>query len=225
MKVILIRIMLTLVFLLTFNGLFFFLLGTENPNSVWISYAFIHIAYFTILFLPVFKTKGEASYYLSSSLYALTIGYFVLELIAGTVFIAWIPEERIWAIITQAALWLIYVVMILCNAWANEATAKSLKKRQQDISQYQSNLMNLKQLVAWAKDAEVKRALITCHEKLDVSSSRQTTESESLDAEIAQTIELLKLNLRSEDNEQSLNSAMSLLKLIEQRKILLKYSH
>ena len=225
MKVIMIRIMLTLVFLLTFNGLFFFLLGTENLDSVWISYAFIHIAYFTILFLPVFKTKGEASFYLSSALYALAIGYFVLELIAGTVFIVWIPEERIWAFIIQAVLWLIYVALILGNAWANEATAKSLKKRQQDISQYQANCMNLKRLVAWAEDAEVKRALMVCHDKLNVSSSRQTAESESLDAEIAQTIELLKLNLRSGDNGQSLNSAMNLLKLIEERKNLLKYSH
>ena len=225
MKAIMIRIMLTLVFLITFNGLFFLLSGTENPDSVWISYAFVHVAYFTILFLPIFKTKGEASYYLASSLYVQAIGYFLLELIIGIVFIVWRLEEITWPLIIQGVLWLVYMVLILGNAWANEATAKSLKKRQQDISQYQSNRMNIKRLLAWAEDTEIKKILIACYDKLDVSSSRQTSESESLDIEIAQTIELLKLNLRSGDNDQSLSSARNLHKLIEERKTLLKYSH
>ena len=128
-----IRIMLSLVFLITFNGTFFVLFGTENPNSVWISYTFIHIAYFTMLFIPIYKTKGEASYYLTSSLYVQAIGYFLLELIVGVVFIAWRLEEITWPLIIQAVLWLVYMVLILGNAWANQATAKSLQKRQQDI--------------------------------------------------------------------------------------------
>ena len=225
MKAIMIRIMFTLVFLITFNGLFFLLSGTENPDSVWISYAFVHVAYFTILFLPIFKTKGEASYYLASSLYVQAIGYFLLELIIGIVFIVWRLEELTWPLIIQVILWLVYMVLILGNAWANETTAKSLKKRQQDISQYQSNRMNIKRLLVWAEDTEIKRTLVACYDKLDISSSRQTTESESLDTEIAQTIELLKLNLRSGDNRQSLDSVMNLHKLIEERKTLLKYSH
>ena len=225
MKAIMIRIMFTLVFLITFNGLFFLLSGTENPDSVWISYAFVHVAYFTILFLPIFKTKGEASYYLTSSLYVQAIGYFLLELIVGIVFIVWRLEELTWPLIIQVILWLVYMVLILGNAWANETTAKSLKKRQQDISQYQSNRMNIKRLLVWAEDTEIKRTLVACYDKLDISSSRQTTESESLDTEIAQTIELLKLNLRSGDNRQSLDSVMNLHKLIEERKTLLKYSH
>lgn len=225
MKAIMIRIMFTLVFLITFNGLFFLLSGTENPDSVWISYAFVHVAYFTILFLPIFKTKGEASYYLASSLYVQAIGYFLLELIVGIVFIVWRLEELTWPLIIQVILWLVYMVLILGNAWANETTAKSLKKRQQDISQYQSNRMNIKRLLVWAEDTEIKRTLVACYDKLDISSSRQTTESESLDTEIAQTIELLKLNLRSGDNRQSLDSVMNLHKLIEERKTLLKYSH
>lgn len=217
--------MLTLVFLITFNGLFFLLSGTENPDSVWISYAFVHLAYFTMLFIPVYKTKGEASYYLTSSLYVQAINYFLLELIIGVVFIVWRLEGITWPLITQAVLWLVYMVLILGNAWANQTTAKSLQKRQQDINQYQSNRMNIKRLLAWAEDAEVKRILVTCYDKLDISSSRQTIESENLDTEIAQTIELLKLNLRSGDNRQSLDSVMNLHKLIEERKTLLKYSH
>lgn len=225
MKTIMIRTMLTLVFLITFNGIFFLLSGTENPDSVWISYAFVHLAYFTMLFIPIYKTKGEASYYLTSSLYVQAIGYFLLELIVGVVFIVWRLEEITWPLIIQAVLWLVYMVLILGNAWANQATAKSLQKRQQDTSQYQTNRMNIKRLLPWAEDVEVKRILDTCYDRLDISSSRKTPESEELDTEIAQIIELLKLNLRSGDNKQSLESVKNLYKLIEERKTLLKYSH
>ena len=47
MKTTLIRIVFTLVFLVVFNTLFFLLSGTDNPTSVWVSYAYIHVAYFT----------------------------------------------------------------------------------------------------------------------------------------------------------------------------------
>ena len=76
-----------LLFLVVFNVLFFLVVGTENPTSVWVSYGFIHFSYLTVLFLPVISSKGEASYYLSSTLYVQSIAYFLLELVVGIVFI------------------------------------------------------------------------------------------------------------------------------------------
>ena len=178
MKTTLIRIVFTLVFLVVFNTLFFLLCGTDNPTSVWVSYAYIHVAYFTILFLPVLKTKGDASYYLSSVLYGQAITYFILELIAGVVFIIYRMESPVWSLVVQTALWLIFVVLILGNAWANQATAQSLEKRKQDIDAYQSMRMSLKRLMAKTDKPELKRLIADCSDKLEASSSRQTQESE-----------------------------------------------
>lgn len=225
MKTTLIRIVFTLVFLVVFNTLFFLLSGTDNPTSVWVSYAYIHVAYFTILFLPVLKTKGDASYYLSSVLYGQAITYFLLELIAGVVFIIYRMESPVWSLVVQTALWLIFVVLILGNAWANQATAQSLEKRKQDIDAYQSMRMSLKRLMAKTDKPELKRLIADCSDKLEASSSRQTQESEKIDIEIEQTIASLRQSITGDDVEESTSLARQLAGLIEERKTILKYSH
>lgn len=225
MKTTLIRIVFTLVFLVVFNTLFFLLSGTDNPTSVWVSYAYIHVAYFTILFLPVLKTKGDASYYLSSVLYGQAITYFLLELIAGVVFIIYRMESPVWSLVVQTALWLIFVVLILGNAWANQATAQSLEKRKQDIDAYQSMRMSLKRLMAKTDKPELKRLIADCSDKLEASSSRQTQESEKIDIEIEQAIASLRQSITEDDVEESTSLARQLAGLIEERKTILKYSH
>lgn len=225
MKTTLIRIVFTLVFLVVFNTLFFLLSGTDNPTSVWVSYAYIHVAYFTILFLPVLKTKGDASYYLSSVLYGQAITYFILELIAGVVFIVYRMESPVWSLVVQTALWLIFVVLILGNAWANQATAQSLEKRKQDIDAYQSMRMSLKRLMAKTDKPELKRLIADCSDKLEASSSRQTQESEKIDIEIEQAIASLRQSITGDDVEESTSLARQLAGLIEERKTILKYSH
>ena len=225
MKTTLIRIVFTLVFLVVFNTLFFLLSGTDNPTSVWVSYAYIHVAYFTILFLPVLKTKGDASYYLSSVLYGQAITYFLLELIAGVVFIIYRMESPVWSLVVQTALWLIFLVLILGNAWANQATAQSLEKRKQDIDTYQSMRMSLKRLMAKTDKPELKRLIADCSDKLEASSSRQTPESEKIDIEIEQAIASLRQSITGDDVEESTSLARQLAGLIEERKTILKYSH
>lgn len=225
MKTTLIRIVFTLVFLVVFNTLFFLLSGTDNPTSVWVSYAYIHVAYFTILFLPVLKTKGDASYYLSSVLYGQAITYFILELIAGVVFIIYRMESPVWSLVVQTALWLIFVVLILGNAWANQATAQSLEKRKQDIDAYQSMRMSLKRLMAKTDKPELKRLIADCSDKLEASASRQTQESEKIDIEIEQAIASLRQSIMGDDVEESTSLARQLAGLIEERKTILKYSH
>lgn len=225
MKTTLIRIVFTLVFLVVFNTLFFLLSGTDNPTSVWVSYAYIHVAYFTILFLPVLKTKGDASYYLSSVLYGQAITYFILELIAGVVFIIYRMESPVWSLVVQTALWLIFVVLILGNAWANQATAQSLEKRKQDIDAYQSMRMSLKRLMAKTDKPELKRLIADCSDKLEASASRQTQESEKIDIEIEQAIASLRQSITGDDVEESTSLARQLVGLIEERKTILKYSH
>lgn len=225
MKTTLIRIVFTLVFLVVFNTLFFLLSGTDNPTSVWVSYAYIHVAYFTILFLPVLKTKGDASYYLSSVLYGQAITYFILELIAGVVFIVYRMESPVWSLVVQTALWLIFVVLILGNAWANQATAQSLEKRKQDIDAYQSMRMSLKRLIAKTDKPELKRLIADCSDKLEASSSRQTQESEKIDIEIEQAIASLRQSITESNVEESTSLARQLAGLIEERKTILKYSH
>ena len=224
MKNFMIRSTLMLIFLIVFNTLFFVLSGTENVTSVWISYAFINLAYVTILCMPLFKTKGQASFYLSTTLYVQSITYFVVELVVGVIFIIWQLDAFVWPLVIQVVIWLIFMILILSNALANNYTAQALDERAQNLSVYQNNRMNLKKLLVWTNNAEIKKIIITCCDTLEASSSRQTIESKDVDCQIEQNILLLKQLLQTGDDAQSLTTAQHLHKLIEERKIMLKYS-
>ena len=72
------------IFLIVFNLYFFLLKGIEQPASVWISYASIHLAYLMLLITPSFVRKGSVSADYGRPLFVITTSYF-LALIVGVV--------------------------------------------------------------------------------------------------------------------------------------------
>lgn len=214
-----------LLFLVVFNVLFFLVIGTENPTSVWISYGFIHFSYFTILFLPVISSKGEASYYLSSTLYVQSIAYFLLELIAGIVFILLQLETYIWPVVIQTVLWFLFAIVFLGNVWANHSTAQSLEKRKADISAYRNMHMNLKRLAVMTKNPSFSRDIIHLCDNLETGASRQTSESQGVDADIEASIANLRKAILEGEDARTAQLISQLGALIEERKAILKYSH
>ena len=225
MKTNIYRILLSSIFILLFNVLFFLLSGFENPNSVWLSYGFVNFSYIILLLTPVLCTKGNNSYYLSAAIYTQVVSYFVIELIIGIVFIICRLESLTWPLVIQGVLWAIYMVVILMNAWANESTQQSLAQRQDDMAAFQLNRLNLKKLVLKVDDPEIKNLLVKCCDTLETSSSKQTPSSKNIDLEIGQVIEDLNQSLVAVDRIQSITIAKRLLTLIEDRKITLKYSY
>lgn len=214
-----------LLFLAIFNVLFFLIAGTENLTSVWISYGFIHFSYLTILCLPIISSKGEASYYLSSSLYVQSITYFLLELITGIVFIILRLESYIWPVVIQTILWFIFAIVFLGNVWANHATAQSLEKRKTDNSTYRNMHMNLKRLAVMAKSSSFSRDIMHLCDNLETGASRQTSESQEIDADIEASIANLRKAILEGEDSRTAQLISQLGALIEERKAILKYSH
>lgn len=211
-----------LLFIAVFNIIFFLLCGTDNLPSVWLSYGFIHFAYLTIVMLPLFQTK-EASFYLTATLYPFSITYFILELITGIVFIVLKLDSLLWPLIIQLVLWFLFMLAIFGNAWANESTSQSLETRRQDMYKFQSNRMEIKKLLTYAKSPEIRKSILECYDRLDTSNSRQTAESQTIDMEISEHISSIKRNLMAGQEEQTLPLLNILKGLIEERKVTLKY--
>lgn len=225
MKSLIFRIVLSLLFLVVFNVLFFLLCGTENKDSVWLSYGFIHFAYLLMLILPLFKTKGDASYYLSWTLYSQGFSYFLLELVAGVVFIALNLDSIAWPLIVQTLLWFVFMLIIIANAWANDSTSKSLEKREQELASYQQNRLAIRRLSSLTSNMNLKREINLLYDKMSASSSRQTEQTKSIDNDIECTIAALRQCLYDDDEARSESLLKTLSKQIEERKATLKYSH
>ena len=80
-------ILLDLVFLAVFNTVFFVVGGTDHPASVWISYAFIHLAYIMVVATPILTRKSSSASVFGFSLYSISAAYFLTEFVLGLVFV------------------------------------------------------------------------------------------------------------------------------------------
>ncbi len=227
MKTTLLKTVFALLFVIVFNILFFLLCGTNNPTSVWISYGFVHVAYFTILVIPAMSSKGQDSFYLNAVLYNQAIAYFLLELVLGIVCIIWAPEKIVWPLVIQSVLWVIYATILIGNSWANEVTEQSLAKRTQDITPFMEMVSELKKVTMMINDHEINTEATKIYEALYYSGSRQTSATIQLDSDISNLINAVKVKVRQGDEncDEVRQYLKKLSGLIEERKVTLKYSH
>ena len=77
-KMSILRILLNSIFFVTFNAVFFVVGSFEHAASVWISYGFIHFAYFMLLITPVLIRKGKNAAVFGFSLYSISSAYFII---------------------------------------------------------------------------------------------------------------------------------------------------
>lgn len=115
-------IILDSVFILVFNLLFFTLGKPPHPASVWIAYGFIHFAYFTVLAVPLLCGKEEAAVS-RLALYAVSVGYFVIELVIGLLIMLISPARVTASLVIQILIAAVYVAVLAINLLADGHTA------------------------------------------------------------------------------------------------------
>lgn len=135
-KINILWLIIDIIFLVTFNVVFFICCGLNNAPSVWLSYGFMHFAFVMVLITPMFsKTKDEIMG--KYTLYSLSVAYFFAEYIAGIVFIILkLPSIKI-PLVVQLIMASIFGVVLVLNLIANEKTNMSLKREcQNDFVSY-----------------------------------------------------------------------------------------
>ena len=103
--------------LLLFNSVFFVTAGTDNTASVWISYAFIHLAALAAYGNSCFcRGIKDITPNLAIPLNSVSFGYFVVEFVVGGVFCILSLDGYKFAFITQlvilAVFSLVYFLML-----------------------------------------------------------------------------------------------------------------
>ena len=113
---------LDLVFLIVFNTIFFVVGGTAHSASVWLSYVFIHFAYFMVLITPFLIRKGSSAVVWGFSIYSISSIYFIIEFSVGIVFILLKQDSYKPALVVQIVIAGIYVILLLSHLIANETS-------------------------------------------------------------------------------------------------------
>ncbi len=176
------KVILSLVFLALFNGLFFYIGGTNHSEANWISYGFIHAAYLCILLTPLFCKLGSGMAVLSYSLSMRALFYFFTELLLGVICIAISPESATWPLILQGVLLAIFLILQIMSVLANDATVESNQKQKMESSYIKTMADRIRTCLRDVSDEAVKKLVEQCYHAVNNSSIQSYPEA--LDAEL-----------------------------------------
>jgi len=218
-------VMMDLVFLIVFNAMFFIIGGTDHRVSVWISYGFIHFAYFMLLATPLLVRKGQSAAVFGFSLYSLSYAYFFIELITGVIFILVSPESYKAALLVQLCIGGIYAVLLMSNMIANERTAEAEEKRQYEIDYVKKAAVELASIMSGISDGDTRRKVEKVHDAISASPVKSHPSVRSLESQLLDGIANLRGVIRANKKESIIAQSDTLLTMINERNRQLKFVH
>lgn len=210
-------IILDLIFLVVFNTVFFVATGFDHPASVWLSYGFIHFAYLMVLITPFLIRKSSSADVFGFSLYSISSTYFLIEFIVGLIFIFIGSESIKTSLIVQILIAGIYAVMLLSHLIANESTADSIERHEEEVSYIKTASSRVKQLVGKLDNKKANKEVEKVYDLLHSSPTRTISSVHSLEMEIKNIISDLESAVAAKDNDTAITLAGKLLQVIEER--------
>jgi len=215
-------VILNLIFLVIFNVIFFVLDGIKYNASTWISYGFIHFAYFMIVFTPLLIRRSKSAAVFGFSLYSISIVYFLIELVTGIVFIIISPEKYTVTLLVQLSIAGFYGLILISNIIANEHTANSEEKRQSQISFVKDSSTKIRGLLEITNDKDVKRKIEKVYDAISASPVKSYRELIEVEYNIFQGINDLEDVIRDNNKEKIISLTESLLTSVNERNMRLK---
>ena len=215
-------IVLDSIFLIIFNAIFFIMGGVDHEVSVWVSYVFIHFAYFMLLLTPFFIRKEKSSTVFGFSLYSISSCYFILELIVGVVFILVSSESWEVTFLIQLCIAGVYGILLVINMISNEHTATEEEKRQHQLDYVKQASMMLKNTLDIVSDKETKKKVEKVYDALYSSPVKSHPNLTQAESHILVSINELHNAASSGDKNLVINLANALLIEVNERNQQLK---
>ena len=166
------------------------------------------------------KSSGRNGY--NASTIFITWKYFVIELIVGVVFIFLNLEGIAIALCSQLIIAAIFIILWLSNLLANEHTADSMAKQEQEISYIKNCSYKLRLLSQNSFDLSTRKIIDKCYDAVSSSPSKSNINVYDIEVNILNTISELE-NAVFTDNKESIKTiSTKILKMVAERNIKLK---
>ncbi|MDF2854631.1 MAG: hypothetical protein K0Q87_482 [Neobacillus sp.] len=215
-------IILDVIFLIIFNALFYVLSGIEHSVSVWMSYGFIHFAYFMLILIPLLLRKGKSVAVFGFSLYSISSIYFLVEFVTGIMFILNAPESYSSALLVQLIIAGLYGFMLISHMIANEHTANVEEERHYQIAYVKAASIKLKGLLESVSDKETKKKVERVYDAVYSSPVKSHPNLAQLENRMLQDINELENAISRGSNENIFSLSNSLLSAANERNMLLR---
>jgi hypothetical protein len=215
-------IILDLIFLIVFNVVFFVAGGMSHPASVWIAYAFIHIAYILLLITPFLIREGSSKAIFGASLYSISSAYFLLEFIVGIVFIFLKSDSYKASLIVQVVLAGLYGVLLVSHMIANETTADSVAEHEHELVYVKTCSGKLKGVLDSVSDKALRKKVERAYDVLHGSPVKSNHTVSALEQQVDSLIDELREAVDSGNNDSAAELSDRIVRVAEDRNRQLK---
>jgi hypothetical protein len=210
-------------FLIVFNVLFFMLGNTgDAKTSVWVSYGFIHFAYFLLLLTPLFIRRSSSDYMYRRPLYVVTSIYFLTTLLVGITLILIAPETSKVSIIIHVVLVAVFLGWLLVYLIANEHTADNAERREAELQYVKESSAKLQYILQQITDKVAAKKVEQVYDLVHSSPTKSNADIRSLEQQIIGEIEQLISVVCQKETEQIVSIADKVYRLAEERNNKLK---
>lgn len=210
-------IILDLIFVAIFNIVFFVLGGGQHPASVWISYGFIHFAYLMVVITPFLIRKSSSAAVFGFSLYSISSVYFLIEFVVGIVFIFLKSDSYKAALVVQIILAGLYAILLISHLIANESTADSVERHEDEVAFIKDVSSRVKSLVGKSGDKKANKEVEKAYDLLHSSPSKSIATVKLLEDQIRNKITELEGAVASNDTAKIITYAGELTNMAEER--------
>ena len=204
------------IFLIVFNLLFFLVGGSEHYTSVWISYGFIHFAYFMLIISPILVRNGRSTAVFGFSIFSIVGTYFFVQLVVGVVFILVESESYKISLIVQLITAGIYAAFLISHMIANEHTADAQEVRQYQVDYIKQATGEVTAMIQAVSDLSLKKKLEKVYDAMSTSQVKTHPKVMQIESEILYAINDLRASCKS-NHEKATDQATALLILIEEK--------
>lgn len=223
MKKIFLKTIIALVFIIILDGLFFLFKDISNcPDSVLSALIGLNIAYFSLFLVPICALKQNGTKVLSDTLYLIGAIYFILEFIVGITFLFWEQDTMILPVIIQSVLFGLYIIILLGNVLANDATQKSINNQNAESDNIKAMIEQVETILYLIKDDKAYKLVTSLYEDLKVSPIRSNIDVVDIEKEISISLMQMHNLAKTEENSEVIKIAAQIKQLIAQRNFKLK---
>ncbi|MCD7865213.1 MAG: hypothetical protein LUG54_04220 [Clostridiales bacterium] len=210
-------IILELILLIIFNVVFYMFGGTVHPMSVWVSYIFIHVAYVLMIVIPFLNPQGRDRVIFGLTSGVISAIYFLIEFVVGIAFI-WLALLNVKVVfIIQLIILAIYLIILITNMLANEATAESVDRQQQEIQYIKEAAASIKSVMEDIEDKAVYKKVEKAYDLIKASPSKSNSRVADIEHSVMNEIENLRSAVAGGDSDAISASADKVYRLGSER--------
>lgn len=206
-----------LLLLAIFNILFFWLKPEDGSSAIWISYAFIHLAYLELILIPFFAPRSKSRHVFIENMSVIAVIYLVVELIVGSVFILFAVKPWQLALFTQLILFIVNIIVLYIILLANQKTAGAENRGETNRSVMKAAMTNLQKAIPLVEKAD-KKMISDAFDELKASPEKVDAAVSGMESNILLASEAILEAARNNQQEDLRKQTALLVQMAKLRK-------